>query len=118
MSVHTAAKLDAGQGPTLSAAWLARVPGDLSLLERWWHVIETRYSEPQRHYHTMAHIERFAASDCLIILHDLRSMFRMFLEHESRAHNSLVCRKDQSVRFRSMITFDCRPYCWRSCFTI
>ena len=25
--------------------------------ERWWRVVETRYSEEHRHYHTLAHIE-------------------------------------------------------------
>jgi Uncharacterized protein conserved in bacteria len=25
--------------------------------ERWWRVVELRYSEPHRHYHTLAHIE-------------------------------------------------------------
>jgi len=37
---------------------LARTHGaDEETAERWWRELETRYAEPHRHYHTLAHIE-------------------------------------------------------------
>ena len=27
------------------------------LCSKWWEIIKGRYSEPQRHYHTLAHLE-------------------------------------------------------------
>ncbi len=48
---------------SVEAVWSQLLPGSVSaaVTQRWWEVIHRHYSEPQRHYHTLNHIDHMMA---------------------------------------------------------